>query len=96
MNKSNEKPLKQVIDSMLDAYKLKNGVNEVRIINEWENAVGSLISQKTDKIFVKRRKLYVYLSSSVIKNELVYAREEIVSRLNTAVGESVIDELIIR
>jgi hypothetical protein len=96
MNKSNEKPLKQVIDSMLDAYKLKNGVNEVRIINEWENAVGSLISQKTDKIFVKRRKLYVYLSSSVIKNELVYAREEIISRLNTAVGESVIDELIIR
>lgn len=96
MINSNEKPLKQVIDSMLDAYKLKNGVNEVRIINEWENAVGSLISQKTDKIFVKRRKLYVYLSSSVIKNELVYAREEIISRLNTAIGESVIDELIVR
>ncbi len=96
MIKSNEKPLNEVINSMLDAYKLKNGVNEVRIINEWENAVGSLISQKTDKIFVKRRKLYVYLSSSVIKNELVYAREEIISRLNTAVGESVIDELIIR
>lgn len=96
MNKTNEKPLKQVIDSMLDAYKLKNGVNEVRIVNEWEKAVGSLISQKTDKIFVKRRKLYVYLSSSVIKNELIYAREEIISRLNTAVGESVIDELIIR
>lgn len=96
MNKSNERPLKQVIDSMLDAYKLKSGINEVRIINEWENAVGSLISQKTDKIFVKRRKLYVYMSSSVIKNELVYAREEIISRLNEAIGEDAIDELIIR
>lgn len=96
MNNSNEKPLKQVIDSMLDAYKLKTGVNEVRIINEWENAVGTLISQKTDKIFVKRRKLYVYLSSAVIKNELVYAREEIINRLNTAIGEDVIDELIVR
>ncbi len=96
MNNNNEKPLKQVIDSMLDAYKLKSGVNEVRIINEWENAVGKLISQKTEKIFVKRRKLYVYLSSSVIKNELVYAREEIIDRLNTAIGETVIDELIVR
>ncbi len=96
MINTNEKPLKQVIDSMLDVYKLKNGVNEVRIVNEWENAVGSHISQKTDKIFVKRRKLYVYLSSSVIKNELIYAREEIINRLNTAVGELVIDELIVR
>jgi hypothetical protein len=96
MNNNNEKPLKQVIDSMLDAYKLKSGVNEVRVINEWENAVGKLISQKTDKIFVKRRKLYVYLSSSVIKNELFYAREEIIDRLNTAIGETVIDELIVR
>lgn len=96
MNKSNERPLKQVIESMLDAYKLKTGINEVRIINEWENAVGKLISQKTDKIFVKRRKLYVYLSSSVIKNELAYAREEIVSRLNAAIGENVIDELIVK
>lgn len=96
MNKSNERPLKQVIDSMLDAYKLKSGVNEVRIINEWENAVGTLISQKTDKIFVKRGKLYVYLSSSVIKNELIYAREEIISRLNDALGEKVIDEMIVR
>lgn len=93
---NNEKPLKQVIDNMLNHYQLKTGINEVRIINEWENAVGSLIAQKTDKIFVKRGKLYVYLSSSVIKNELVYAREEIINRLNTAIGEQVISELIIK
>lgn len=96
MNKSNEKPLKEVIESMLEAYKLKSGVNEVRIMNEWENAVGKLIAQKTDKIFVKRGKLYVYLSSSVIKNELVYARQEIVDRLNRAVGEVVITEMIVK
>ncbi len=93
---NNEKPLKEVIDSMLDAYKLKGKVNEVRIINEWENAVGSLIAQKTDKIYVRRGKLYVYLSSSVIKNELVYAREEIVSRLNAAIGEQIIIELVVK
>lgn len=93
---NNEKPLKEVIDSMLDAYKLKSGLNEARIINEWENAVGSLISQKTDKIYVRRGKLYVYLSSSVIKNELVYAREQIIDRLNTAIGEKVITEMIVK
>lgn len=93
---NNEKPLKEVIDSMLEIYKLKSKVNEVRIINEWENAVGSLIAQKTDKIYVRRGKLYVYLSSSVIKNELVYAREEIVSRLNAAIGEQIITELVVK
>ena len=93
---NNEKPLKEVIDSMLEAYKLKGKVNEVRIINEWENAVGSLIAQKTDKIYVRRGKLYVYLSSSVIKNELVYAREQIIDRLNAAVGEQIITELVVK
>lgn len=96
MNSSNEKPLQQVIESMLDTYKLRKGVNEARIISEWESAVGSLIAQKTDKIYVKNRKLYVYLGSAVIKNELVYARHEIVSRLNAAIGESVIDDLVVK
>eukprot|EP01036_Dinobryon_divergens_P040644 gene40644-53757_t len=72
---------------MLEAYQLKAKINEVRIINEWANAVGPMISQKTEKLYVRRGKLYVYLSSSVIKNELVFARVEIIKRLNEAVGE---------
>ncbi|MDL5051203.1 hypothetical protein QQ054_34955 [Oscillatoria amoena NRMC-F 0135] len=43
---TNEKPLKAVIESMLEAYQLKAKINEVRIINEWANAVGPMISQK--------------------------------------------------
>lgn len=93
---TNEKPLKAVIESMLEAYQLKAKINEVRIINEWANAVGPMISQKTEKLYVRRGKLYVYLSSSVIKNELVFARTEIIKRLNEAVGEQVIEELVVK
>lgn len=93
---TNEKPLKAVIESMLEAYQLKAKINEVRIINEWANAVGPMISQKTEKLYVRRGKLYVYLSSSVIKNELVFARAEIIKRLNDAVGEQVIEELVVK
>lgn len=93
---TNERPLKKVIDDMLEAYQLKSKINEVKIVNEWQNAVGEMIAKNTDKLFVKRRKLYVYLTSAPIKNELVYARHEILKRLNEAVGEEVIDEIIVK
>jgi hypothetical protein len=93
---SNEKPLKAVIESMLEAYQLKAKINEVRIINEWEKAVGPIVSQSTEKLYVRKGKLYVYLSSSVIKNELVFARQQIIKRLNDAIGEEVITELIVK
>lgn len=93
---NNEKPLKQAIDEMLEAYKLKSKINEVQVINAWEQAVGKMISQKTDRLYVRKGKLYVYLSSSVIKNELLYARAEIIKRLNEIVGSQVIDELIVK
>jgi predicted nucleic acid-binding Zn ribbon protein len=93
---SNEKPLKAVIESMLEAYQLKAKINEVRIINEWEKAVGPIVSQNTEKLYVRRGKLYVYLTSSVIKNELVFARQQIIQRLNEAIGEEVITELVVK
>lgn len=81
---------------MLEAYQLKSHINEVKVINEWENAVGPMIAKNTNKLYVKRRKLYVYLTSAPIKQELVYARHEIIKRLNEAVGESVIDEMVVK
>ncbi|HYG16573.1 MAG TPA: DUF721 domain-containing protein [Bacteroidia bacterium] len=93
---NNEKPLKKVIENMLEIYQLKGKINEVRIVNAWATAVGPMVNRHTDKLFVKNKRLYVYLTSSVIKNELVFARTEIIKRLNEAVGENVIEELVVK
>jgi hypothetical protein len=50
----------------------------------------------TKSIYVKDRKLFVKIHSSVMRNELTMIKPDIIRRLNETAGSEVIDDVIIR
>lgn len=94
MKKSNDKQLKEVIKDMLNTYKLNDGINEAKLIGSWENVVGKMIANHTEKIRISNSKLYIKLDSPALKNELIYARSKLLASLNEAVGNNIIKEII--
>jgi len=58
--------------------------------------MGRTISRATKNIYIKDRKLFVVISSSVIRNELYMLKQEIVKKLNQRVGEEIITDLILK
>jgi predicted nucleic acid-binding Zn ribbon protein len=95
MRKSNEQPLKEVIDKLLEVYKLKDKLSEVRLIGSWEKVMGKVIAVRTRELYIKDKKLFVSLNSPPLREELSYAKEKIKNMLNHEAGELVIDEVIL-
>jgi hypothetical protein len=93
--KPNEIYIGDAIREMIEYYNLKSKLGEANVLGAWENVVGTMITRHTTNIYIKRRKLHVVLDSSVIRNELSFARSKLVKLLNDEAGEPVIDEVIL-
>ena len=96
MRKKNTQKLDEVIKEYLKALKIDDKLKEVELIRSWDDVVGKTIARSTKKIFINNRRLFVYLNSSVIRNELFMLREGLKKALNDKVGESIIDEIILK
>ena len=58
--------------------------------------VGPVITRYTTNLFIKNQVLYVSLSSSVIRQELMMGREMLIRNLNAQVGSQVIVNIVFR
>ncbi len=94
MKKSNDQTLKEVINELLEAYKLGDKLKEVRLIDSWEKVVGKLINKYTKNLYIKKKVLFVKLDSAALRNELSYARQKIIKALNKEAKEEVIDDIV--
>lgn len=79
----------------LQTSRLKSNVQALQIQDVWEKLMGKTIARYTDSIKIYGSKLYITTSVAPLKQELVYQKENILLRVNEALGENVIKEVII-
>lgn len=97
MIRKNEVSIGELIrDFFEENPELYQGILEARVIQGWKDMLGPQIESYTTNIFIKNRTLYVSLSSSVVRSELMMCRDRLVEALNKEAKDSVIDTLIIR
>jgi len=94
MSRTNDKTLKEAMEQMLKVYRLKGKYDETFAIASWEEVVGKAVASRTKEIFIRDKKLFVRLESSVVKNELKMMRTKIIANLNEKAGAEVIQEII--
>lgn len=96
MRRSKTISLAEAVNDYIKEMNLGGKLSEVAVINSWEEIVGKAISSKTTKIFIKDHILYVHLSSSVVRNELLMLREALKEKLNKKAGSEVIKDIVLR
>jgi predicted nucleic acid-binding Zn ribbon protein len=96
MRRSKTISLAEAIKDYIKEMKLDGKLVEINLINSWEEIVGKAISSRTSKIYIKDHILYVHLSSSVVRNELLMIRETLREKLNERAGSEVIKEIVLR
>ncbi|MCX2433001.1 MULTISPECIES: DUF721 domain-containing protein [unclassified Pedobacter] len=94
MRKPNDVTMKDAISKMLDVYRLRRKFDETSILAIWPEIMGTAIANRTTQIYIKDKKLFIRIESSVIKNELVMVRQGIIQKLNEHAGSVVINEMI--
>jgi hypothetical protein len=67
----------------------------LQIEDVWEQLMGKTIARYTDKIKIHGHTLFISTTVAPLKQELNYQKEKIIQRVNEALGERVIKEVVI-
>jgi len=84
------------LKEFIETNRLEQGLNVVNVQDAWKSMMGNGVNNYTTAIQLKGETLYVQLSSSVLREELSYGKEKIISMLNENLGKQIIKELILR
>jgi len=68
----------------------------MQIEEVWEELMGKTIARYTDSIQIINQTLFISTSVAPLKNELLFQKEKIIQRVNEALGEKVIRDVVIR
>jgi predicted nucleic acid-binding Zn ribbon protein len=96
MQHHNDRKLKEILQEMVEVYKLKNKLHQTKIRKVWSEMMGTTINSFTKEIKLRRKKIYITIESAPLRQELNYSKEKIKKVLNEELGESYIEEVIIR
>ena len=96
MEKTNIRKIRDILQDFLRENKLDIRLKERQVMDSWAELMGKTISKATRQIYIRERKLYVVISSSVIRNELHMLKQDIVKKINEKAGEDIITELVLR
>jgi len=86
----------EALRDFLNKSKLKSGLRSVQIESIWEEVMGKTIARYTDKLQIINNTLFVYTSVGALKQELIYQKPKIIERLNEALHEQAITEIIVK
>lgn len=98
MSKRHNEHLKigDAIKEFVETNKLQSGLDKVNVREAWEQMMGNGVNHYTTAIKLERDTLFVQLSSSVLREELSYGKEKIITMLNEALGKEIIKKLVLR
>ena len=97
MNRRNTQSIGEILrDFFEDNAELYEKMLEIRVQRAWGEVLGPMVLQYTRTIYVRDHILYVSLTSSVLRSELVLCRERLVKSLNEYAGSSVLKDIVIR
>lgn len=81
---------------MYEKYRMKQKINEVKLVNAWEEITGPLISKHTTEIKLVNKTLYVTFDNPPLKNEMMYRRFALIDAVNQALGVVAVEKIFIK
>lgn len=96
MRRSKTISLAEAMKDFIREMNLEGKLQEVNLINSWEEVVGKAISSRTGKVYIRDKVLYVHINSSVARSELLMLKEALKEKLNERAGKEVIKDIVLR
>jgi hypothetical protein len=91
-----EYSLGDALKKFVNQSHLKGSIQALQIEEVWEKIMGKTVARYTDKIQIHGHTLYINTAIAPLRQELLYQKETILKRVNEALGENVIKEVVIK
>ncbi|MCC8134534.1 MAG: DUF721 domain-containing protein [Tannerellaceae bacterium] len=97
MKRKNVQTLGEVIREFFDDNtELYDKILEIRVQRAWGEILGPMVMQYTRNLYVRNGVMYVSLTSSVLRSELILYTDCLIKSLNEYAGSEVLHKIIIR
>ncbi|MDN5216283.1 DUF721 domain-containing protein [Fulvivirgaceae bacterium BMA12] len=93
--RSNTYTVGEAIKDLLNVYRLQGKFDETRLVDSWEQLMGKSIAARTNKLFIKDKKLFVQVNSAPLKNELKLSKPKIIEIFEKEIGKDIINEIVL-
>lgn len=96
MSKTPIKTLGSALEELLGSLGIENRVHEQIVLAEFERIMGETFTKRANAVKIERGVLFIEVTNSVWRQELFYQKQMIKQRLNEALGETLVKEIIFR
>ena len=93
---NDNQPIEDILKEFVQTNNLQAGLDKVNVREAWVKLMGNGVNNYTTAIELKHQTLYVQLSSSVLREELSYGTEKIITMINESLGKDVVKKLVLR
>lgn len=90
---TNEQNMGEALSHWLDRYRLRQGHDNARILQAWDEILGPSISKQTTRKKVQNKVLFVQLESAVVRKELLMVKSKIIHAINEHLGREAITDM---
>ena len=84
------------IQQFLKQSRIKSSIQVLQLEEVWEQVMGKTIARYTDNLKIIHKTLFITTHVAPLKQELQYQKEKIKLRVNEALGEKVIEDVVIQ
>ena len=96
-NKKNDfVSMSDLLSDFKSQSKLQKGFEKVDVEGAWNTIMGPGVTNYTTQLKFTAGTLFVNLSSSVLRQELMYGRTMIIKNLNEHLGKDMIEKIVLR
>ena len=96
MKRENTQLISVILQEFIKEEQLEDGLARLRIFKTWDLVVGDAGARATTNKFFRDGILYCTISSSIIRTQLFYRKEDIVALMNKMLNGDVINKLILK
>ena len=90
------KSLGEVLTDFLKQNGTWDKIQEAKAVALWYEVTGEMVAKQTKSAWFDAGALNVALKQPALKQEMLYLREEVRAKINKAMGEELVKEIIIR
>ncbi len=96
MRQSKIKTLGEVLKLYVQAFKMEEKLSEAQIVKVWNDMVGQQLKAYIREVKVYNKVLFVYINSSVMRNELNFRKMDYLKMISDKVGKENLTDIVFR
>ena len=96
MKTTEPKLISSAITSVIQQLGIGGKLKELEVLEVWPKIVGEQIAKVTTAERIERGKLFIHVTRATWRNELVYLKKTLITKINTEMNREIVQDIIFR